>query len=135
MDASRTITFRWITDGPDAAGYHLSRLRFTGAVPTWQPAINVYRCDDCIRVCVDLAGVERSEIDLTVHARRLSIRGSRSVPESRGGKASTARQILAMEIDYGPFERTLEFRQEIDVPNVRAEQENGLLWIHLPLKS
>jgi len=44
----------------------LARSRFSFAPHRWQPAINAYRCESCIRICVDLAGVERSRIDLTV---------------------------------------------------------------------
>jgi len=43
-------------------------------------------------------------------------------------------QMIAMEIDYGPFERGVRLPGEVDVTKVRAEQKNGLLWIHLPLK-
>ncbi|PYL02037.1 MAG: hypothetical protein DME32_07675 [Verrucomicrobia bacterium] len=43
-------------------------------------------------------------------------------------------QILALEIDYGPFEREVRLPADVDVKRARAEQENGLLWIYLPLK-
>ncbi len=44
--------------------------------------------------------------------------------------------MLALEIDYGPFEREviLPADVEVDVEQAHAEQENGLLWISLPLK-
>jgi HSP20 family molecular chaperone IbpA len=63
----------------------------------------------------------------------LSIRGVRDVPEPRG-KEDPALQMIAMEIDYGPFEREVRLPDEVEVKKVRAEQKNGLLWIHLPLK-
>jgi HSP20 family molecular chaperone IbpA len=42
--------------------------------------------------------------------------------------------LLALEIDYGPFEREVHLPTEIDVEQASAEQQNGLLWIHLPFK-
>jgi HSP20 family molecular chaperone IbpA len=42
--------------------------------------------------------------------------------------------MIAMEIDYGPFERTVQLPDEVDVNKVHAEQREGFLWIHLPLK-
>jgi len=99
----------------------------------WRPAINAYRCEDCIRVCVDLAGVDRSDIDLTIAEQRLSIRGVRDVPEP-SAEEKGAMQMIAMEIDYGPFEREVRLPDEVDVKKVHAEQKDGLLWIHLPLK-
>ncbi len=43
------------------------------------------------------------------------------------------RQVLAMEIDEGPFSRELVLPSEVDPRAVRAEQRNGILWIWLPL--
>jgi len=63
-------------------------------------------------------------------ARRITLRGSREAPEP----TDQAVQMLALEIDYGPFEREFELPAEVDVEKARAEQENGLLWIYLPLK-
>jgi HSP20 family protein len=83
--------------------------------------------------CVDLAGVDRSDIDLTIAEQRLSIRGVRDVPEP-SGEEKGAMQMIAMEIDYGPFEREVRLPDEVDVKKVHAEQKDGLLWIHLPLR-
>jgi HSP20 family protein len=103
------------------------------APPPWQPAINAYRCEDCIRICVELAGVDRSDIDLTVRERYVSISGVRDVPEPAETDARTL-QTIAMEIDYGIFQREIRLPAAIDVQRVHAEQQNGMLWIHLPLK-
>ena len=104
------------------------------APPTWQPAINAYRCESGIRICVDLAGVDREAIDLRVEPHRVVIRGNRNVSEPKHSESSPV-EMLAMEIDYGPFERTVELFDEVDVEKVHAEQTNGLLWIHLPFAS
>jgi HSP20 family protein len=97
---------------------------------SWCPAINAYRCYGQIKVCVDLAGVDRSAIELRVETRRLTIRGHRQAPEPSEPKAL---QVLAMEIDYGPFERQIELPADVEARQVSAVQGNGLLWIHLPL--
>ena len=99
----------------------------------WEPAINAYRCEQCVRICVDLAGVDRSLIDLTVEPRRVMIRGTRELPEPTQAEGHTV-QLLAMEIDYGPFERQINLPVEVEVDKAHAEQRNGLLWISLPLR-
>jgi HSP20 family molecular chaperone IbpA len=38
-----------------------------------------------------------------------------------------------MEIESGPFVRILKFPRDIDTEKVTARQENGLLWITLPI--
>jgi HSP20 family protein len=134
MDPTRNIKLGWAHGMLHDVTSELRRLHFSRfGSHTWEPAINAYRCDRCIRVCVDLAGVDRSRIDLTVERERLILRGVRDVPEPTH-EEGRAVQLLAMEIDYGPFEREVCFPASVDIENVHAEQRNGLLWISLPLK-
>jgi len=133
-DPIRSIKLRWWHGVLHDVTYQLVRSASSPvAPPPWQPAINAYRCEKSIRICVDLAGVNRSLIDLAVEPQRLSISGMRDVPQPIDAE-SRALQMIAMEIDYGPFEREVQLPAEIDVKKVRAEQRNGLLWIYLPLK-
>ena len=70
MDPIRNIKLRWLHGALQDVTYELSRSQFSRFAPhAWEPAINAYRCETCIRICVDLAGVERSLIDLTVEPR------------------------------------------------------------------
>ncbi|PYI58216.1 MAG: hypothetical protein DMC60_13555 [Verrucomicrobia bacterium] len=130
----KNIKLRWLHGALHDITYELSRSQFSRFAPhAWEPAINAYRCETCIRICVDLAGVERSLIDLTVEPRRVVIRGTRELPEPSGDEGC-AQQLLAMEIDYGPFMREVTLPAEVEVDQAHAEQRNGLLWISLPLK-
>ena len=135
MDPIKSIKLRWLQGALHDITYELSRSQFSRFAPqAWQPAINAYRCDTCIRICVDLAGVDRSLIDLTVEPRRLVIRGTRELPEPTGDEGC-AQQLLAMEIDYGPFEREITFPVDVEIDKAHAEQRNGLLWISLPVRN
>jgi HSP20 family protein len=101
---------------------------------SWTPAINAYHCGSHIVVCVELAGVDREQIELHAEPRRLLIRGVRAPLESITGQ-SPPLQIFALEIDQGTFQREIALPIEIVPDEVRAEQRNGLLWIELPLRS
>src|SRR5438128_5682672 len=104
MDPISSIKLRWLHGALHDVTSELARSRFSRfASHTWEPAINAYRCEKCIRICVDLAGVERSQIDLIVEAQRVLIRGSRELPESSHDEGRAVR-LLSMEIDYGPFD-------------------------------
>lgn len=104
-------------------------------VPTgWHPAINAFRCGHNFVICVELAGVERSAIEVRAESRRLIVRGSRAMPEPRCDE-EPAIQVLALEIDHGRFERVLELPVEVEPQRVTAEHGNGLLWIKLPLRT
>src|SRR3954447_9018558 len=134
MDPIKSIKLRWLEDSLHDITYELSRPQFSRFAPqAWRPAINAYRCDTSIRICVDLAGVDRSLIDLIVEPRRLVIRGTRELPEPTGDEGC-ALQLLAMEIDYGPFIREVPLPADVETEQAHAEQRNGLLWISLPLK-
>ncbi len=134
MDPIRNIKLRWLHGALQDVTYELSRSQFSRFAPhAWEPAINAYRCEACIRICVDLAGVERSLIDLIVEPRRVVIRGTRELPEPTHEEGSAV-QLMAMEIDYGPFIREVPLPAEVEIDQAHAEQRNGLLWISLPLK-
>lgn len=133
MDPIRNIKLRWLHG--TLGDVTVTRVQLWQAQPhRWQPPINAFRCETAVRVCVDLAGIDKAGIDLTVEPQRVVVRGSREAPEP-GRKHGRALQVLALEIDYGPFEREIELPVEIDPEGAHAEQENGLLWIYLPIKS
>jgi HSP20 family protein len=115
--------------------YEFTRMQFSPFSPPqkWSPPLNVYRCEGCLVVCADLAGVDRSAVKLQVEPRRLLIRGTRAAPEPAGTAAKPV-QVLAMEIDYGVFQREVLFPTEVETSRVAIEQDNGLLWIYLPLQ-
>jgi HSP20 family protein len=100
----------------------------------WQPPLNAFRCQENFVICVELPGVDKSAIEVRAEARRLTIRGIREIPEPSCDE-SPALQILALEIDHGPFERVLELPAAVDPEHVTAEHRNGLLWIKLPLRA
>jgi HSP20 family protein len=129
MDTIRHIQLRWLQG--TLADVTVRSIQLWQATPhTWRPAINAFRCETAVSICVDLAGIDQSMIDLLVEPHRITVRGSRDAPEP----TDQAVQMLALEIDYGPFERVIELPAEVSVKKMRAEQENGLLWIYLPLK-
>src|SRR5437763_11695256 len=47
---------------------------------TWTPNVNLYENDASYVVCVDLAGVNKDEIDLNVRGQTLTLKGCRQVP-------------------------------------------------------
>ena len=97
----------------------------------WVPAVNVYALADRAEVCVELAGIDRESIDVQAEPRRIVIRGQRAAPRP---PADEAAQLVAMEIDYGQFERTIILPREVSVARVEARLNQGLMWLSLPWK-
>ncbi len=134
MASFSSIQLRRLHARLDEVAYELTRTRFThlSAPELWRPAINAFRCGSQLRICVDLAGVAREDIEVLAERRRLIIRGRRPSPEPEA-RPGEIRQLLALEIDGGSFERRLDLPAAVDPERVTAEQRNGLLWILLPL--
>ncbi len=132
--SARTIRLQRLQGQLGHVVYELTKVDFNGFRPVhrWQPPINAYRCDKCMRICVDLAGVDAGDIELEIAPGSLVLRGSRLLPEP-DDTHNPAMQVLAMEIDHGPFEREIALPPGVDRNRVRAEQRNGMLWIYLPL--
>jgi HSP20 family protein len=134
MNTIRGIKLRWLHETLGDVTYELTRLQFTQLAPyRWRPAINAFRCEKGLRICVDLAGVDSNQVDLTLEPRRVVLRGTRPAPEPTG-ENEKAVQMIAFEIDYGPFERVIPLPAAVDVKEARAEQQNGFLWIELPFE-
>ncbi|MCB1230339.1 MAG: Hsp20/alpha crystallin family protein [Verrucomicrobiae bacterium] len=112
--------------------FQLSNLHFSDFYPTagWRPDINAFRYDDRFEICVDLAGVEKDAIVVEVLTDRIRISGERHQP---GLECENCRQVIALEIESGHFAREVTLPAEVEPEQVTARQENGLLWIVLPL--
>ena len=132
MDPIKNIKLRWLHGALHDINHELSGSHFSRFAHAWQPAINAYRCETCIRICVDLAGVDRSLIDLTVEPRRVLIRGTRELPEPSHAEGHAV-QLLAMEIDYGPFERRIALADDVEAQDGSASYQQGLLKVVFPI--
>lgn len=135
MEDTTSITLRRLQGRLGSIAYQLTHLSFSRPIGKsgWEPALNLFLCQDQVTLCLDLAGVERSDIDLQVQDQKVLVRGQRVPPEPCGNEFHP-RQVLVMEIDHGQFEREIDLPIEVDPAKARAEQRNGFLWIYLPLR-
>jgi HSP20 family protein len=95
----------------------------------YRPQADCYRTDDppALTVIVELPGVDPASVEVAVAGRALTISGERTRPKIAGA------HYLAMEIEYGTFQRRIELGVEIDPTNVTANYDKGMLKVVLPL--
>jgi HSP20 family protein len=93
----------------------------------WQPNTDVYVTDEGLVIKVELAGVRREDLNITIEGHRLRIGGER--PD---GCRAAKFNFLAMEINYGPFENVLEIPSAYDLTQAKACYLNGFLRIDVP---
>lgn len=84
---------------------------------TWNPSINIYHLAGWLEICVDLAGVARESIELRVEPGRLTLRNVQSTPEPEQ-KETEPMRIAHMEIDHGPYCRTIQLPDSVDTTHV-----------------
>jgi len=95
----------------------------------WVPNTDVYATDGGLVIKVELAGMRKEDLELTIEANRLKINGHR--PD--GCRAPKCR-FLVMEISYGAFETVIELPPGYDLDRARAAYQNGFLRIDVPEK-
>ena len=93
----------------------------------WIPNTDVYVTDGHLVIKVELAGMRREDLELTVEGNRLMISGQR--PD--GGRGSKCK-FLVMEINYGSFECVIEIPEGYDLSQAKAVYQNGFLRVEVP---
>ncbi len=109
--------------------------KFFGFSPTdaFRPAVNLYETLTGYLVCVDLAGMDQKDIEVSLEKESLVIRGRRHSPLPPGGERAVA--VHLMEIDHGTFCRVVEVPTGVDQEKIGANYHLGMLWITLPKKA
>lgn len=98
------------------------------AETNWVPNSDVYVMEGGIVIKVELAGMRREDLELTIEGNRLRISGQR--PD--GCRAAKCK-FLVMEINYGTFESIIELPAGYDLSEAKASYQNGFLRIDVPV--
>jgi len=70
--------------------------------PGWEPPVDLYETADGLTLCVALPGVAADELDVSLEAGTVVVRGERAFPV-----AYQRAIIYRLEIPYGRFERRI----------------------------
>ena len=92
----------------------------------WQPPADVYRTRDGWLVKFDLAGVNASDVAVTVRGRHLTISGVRRDSFFEEGSSH-----YSMEISYNRFERSLVMPADLERARVSVVTCEGLLLVRM----
>lgn len=92
------------------------------------PAINSYTQDHTFYVEVEVPGVKREQLDVSVNGNMLTISGERSA-----GREAKDHEYLVRETHFGSFRRRLMLPEGADAEKIQAICKNGILEISVPL--
>ncbi|WP_241004492.1 Hsp20/alpha crystallin family protein [Conexibacter sp. SYSU D00693] len=95
----------------------------------FSPAVDVFYEGDPPRAIVqaELAGIDPAEISLEIEGRELVLSGHRRPSESEG------RVYQQLEIDFGPFRRSIPLGADVAADQARATYRDGMLRVELPI--
>ena len=92
----------------------------------WGPSVDVSESDKAITVRAELPGVDPNDIEVTVIGQTLTIKG-----EKRESTETTDEDYHRSERRFGSFQRSVTVPASVDVENVSARHEHGVLVIQL----
>jgi HSP20 family protein len=101
-----------------------------GAQSAWSPAVDIYETDANFVLTAEVPGVPSSEVDVKVVDHQLVLRGERRWEPDTNGE-----HFHRLESAYGKFERTFNLSERIDVGNISASLDKGVLTVVLPKRS
>jgi HSP20 family protein len=89
----------------------------------WYPAADVHENESEYAVAVDIPGIDRATLDISIDDNRLSIRGTRPGPDATQHR---------VECPRGKFLRTFSVPASVNQNDIKAEYKDGVLQVHLP---
>jgi HSP20 family protein len=92
---------------------------------SWVPPTDIFARGEDVVIRSELAGVDRSAVELSFAAGTLVIWGERAPAPDQTGDA----EYYVRERRYGPFRRTINFPEGINTSRIAATFEDGLLEI------
>ncbi len=119
--------FKELQDIERRIGAVLSSNRPVQKVETFTPAVNEKVDEKGYYLEIDLPGVEKENIEISVNEGVLTIAGERKL-ERKEEKENYTR----IESFFGRFERSFKLPSDADSENIEAKYENGVLKLFIP---
>lgn len=100
--------------------------RMAGA-EAMDPTLDVAETEDEIRITIELPGVKREDVDISLANNLLTIKGEKKSESEEKGET-----LHRVERSYGAFQRVLSAPPGIDPAKVTAAMKDGVLHVTLP---
>jgi len=93
----------------------------------WTPALDVYEDKDNVYVKVEVPGMKKEDIDISLHDGSLSISGERKTEQKHEDS-----EVYRSERFFGRFQRTVTLPTAVASDKVKAQYKDGILTVTLP---
>jgi HSP20 family protein len=92
----------------------------------WTPALDLYQTNDDIVAVVELPGMRKEEIEISLNDGTLTISGERKEETANDDKNARTERIP------GKFRRSISLPTRVDANKVNASYKDGILTVTLP---
>jgi HSP20 family protein len=92
----------------------------------WSPALDIYQNNDNVIARVELPGMRKEDIEISLHDGMLTISGERKAESAEGDKAERTERYV------GKFRRSVSLPTQVDAGKVTANYRDGILTVTLP---
>ena len=91
------------------------------------PTVNTREGKDAYHIEVDLPGIKKENVDVSVDKNVLTISGTREMKDE-----VKEDDYYKVESSYGTFSRSFTLPENVDIENIRAVSEDGVLEVIVP---
>jgi len=92
----------------------------------WTPALDLYQSNDNVIALIELPGMRKEDIGISLHDGMLTIAGERKMETPGGEKAERSERYI------GKFRRSITLPTRVDANKVSATYKDGILTVTLP---
>jgi HSP20 family protein len=92
----------------------------------WSPALDLYENNDNVVAVVELPGMRKEEIEISLQDGMLTVAGERKRESANGEKAERSERYI------GTFRRSIVLPARVDANKVSATYRDGILTVTLP---
>ena len=92
----------------------------------WSPALDLYQNKDNVVGVVELPGMKKEDIEISLRDGTLTISGERKSQTSNGEKAERTERYI------GRFRRSVTLPTRVDADKISASYRDGILTVTLP---
>lgn len=92
----------------------------------WSPALDLYQDNDNFVAVVELPGMRKEDIEISLHDGSLIVGGERKSSSSNGEKAERTERYV------GSFRRSISLPAPVDANKVNATYRDGILTVRMP---
>jgi HSP20 family protein len=97
------------------------------AISTFTPVVNTREGEFAYHIDIDLPGVKKEDISIDIDDGKLTISGERKIKEE-----VKEEDYYKVETSFGKFQRLFTIPKNVDVENITASSDNGVLEVVIP---